>query len=80
MDDRLMLTATRRKRNKYIAKVLKAWLVKITAISPQQARTRLSMTPNSPKTTEKREKRERMRERGKKRLEVVVCLCVDLRY
>ena len=42
--------------------------MKITAISLELGKTRLFISPMSPKTTEKREKREREREREKKRL------------
>ena len=48
-----------------IAEFLKTWLMKITAILLQQTRTRLSMTPNNPKITDKREKGEKKRERKK---------------
>ena len=44
---------------------LKTWLMKITAISLQQTRTRLSMTSNTPKITDNREKSKRKRVREK---------------
>ena len=50
-----------------IADFFKTWLMKITAISLQLARTRVFMTLNSPTITEKREKRERGPERERER-------------
>ena len=47
---------------KVIAELLKMWLMKIRAISLQQTRTRLFVTPNSPKITDKREISETKRE------------------
>ena len=56
---------------------LKTWPIKITAISLQQARRRVSMTANSPKIKDKiREKTERERDQEKERLAAIFCFPV----